>query len=580
MTPAVLLVDDEANVINSIARLLRNEKFRILKALGGVEALKIMKEERTLALVVCDQRMPDMHGYEVLCKAAELHPDAVRVALTGHADIDNVVKCINQAKVSRFILKPWDDNAMRELCRKSVRKYLLSQRNTELQRKIGEQNRKLQQLNSQLEEKVKERTGALQKAYVQLEKTLKDVITLLVQLMEMHTAGLSAHSRRVAERSKILAEKMSVDPRNINMIYFAAMLHDLGKLALAPDILRRPVETLKRRELLKLQQHPDIAYDILKDITGFRRIAELVRHHHEMINGRGYPDALRDEEIPIGSRIIAIVDLYDKALYPDGTSVTGNPREAADAVYAKAGKSFDKKVCEVFLNQVISIQEGLSEGEVEINIENAQPGMVVTKNIISQSGIPLVKEGRRLNADMIDKLLQNEQNDPDLNHITIARRREQKKKSDYERRPSHPHFKFDDSTKGSWESPKAKEAQVIVVDDQEFAINAIRRELRSAGFDSKGFMAPQSCLDYLKLPECPEIIAIITDFRMPLMPGNEFLSEAQKIKPAVPIIVITEYATKDTIISLKSVKNLLRILPKPWDKHSLINTLKSVAGKD
>ena len=159
-TYTLLLVDDEQNILNSLTRLLRREKYSLLTANGGLGALEILKENK-VDLIISDQRMPGMTGVELLKQVKKLYPDIVRLVLSGYADFDSILAAINEGEIYRFISKPWNDEELKLTIKRSLEQYQLVLENRVLEEKIKKQNEELILLNKSLEDKVQERTQQL-----------------------------------------------------------------------------------------------------------------------------------------------------------------------------------------------------------------------------------------------------------------------------------------------------------------------------------------------------------------------------------------------------------------------------------
>ena len=110
--PTILFVDDEENILSALVRLFRKEDYEIITATSGMDALKIM-EEKDISVVVSDNRMPGMTGIDLLAKAKEISPDAMRIMLTGYSDLEAAIAAINKGEVYRFITKPWNDEELK-----------------------------------------------------------------------------------------------------------------------------------------------------------------------------------------------------------------------------------------------------------------------------------------------------------------------------------------------------------------------------------------------------------------------------------------------------------------------------------
>lgn len=157
----VLCVDDEENILHSIKRLLRKEGYRLLTALSGIEALKIL-EENDVHLVLSDQRMPQMSGTEFLAEVKEKYPDVIRIILTGYTEVDSITESINKGNIYKFFLKPWNDDNLKLEISKALEQYDLIQANKMLQEKIMKQNKELKKINENQEALIQQRTEVLE----------------------------------------------------------------------------------------------------------------------------------------------------------------------------------------------------------------------------------------------------------------------------------------------------------------------------------------------------------------------------------------------------------------------------------
>ncbi len=166
---AVLCVDDEKSILNSLKRLLRKEPFKVYTALGGDEGLEIMAEHR-IQVVVSDQRMPGMTGTQFLQKVKEQWPDTIRVILSGFAEADVIVDSINHGEIYRFVAKPWKEESLKTTIRQCFDHYRILQENRRLQRQTSQQLEQLKSLNQLLEASMEVRTKSLQLSQEIVEK--------------------------------------------------------------------------------------------------------------------------------------------------------------------------------------------------------------------------------------------------------------------------------------------------------------------------------------------------------------------------------------------------------------------------
>jgi CheY-like chemotaxis protein len=165
----VLFVDDEANILTALNRLLRREGYQILMAGSGAEGLELL-DRQPVQLIVSDQRMPDMAGTEFLQRVKEKHPDTVRVILSGYSDVNVILDSVNKGEIYQFLTKPWKGEELKIAIKQCLDHYHLLEQNRILLAKVREQNETLQHLNAELEMMVQQRTCSLQLSQEILEK--------------------------------------------------------------------------------------------------------------------------------------------------------------------------------------------------------------------------------------------------------------------------------------------------------------------------------------------------------------------------------------------------------------------------
>ncbi|MFO8056173.1 MAG: response regulator [bacterium] len=171
-TMTVLMVDDEANVLRSLKRILRPEPYKIVTAESGEEALEYIRKNY-VNMIISDQRMPGISGIQLLESAREISPDTIRIILTGYSDLKAAEDAINRVQIYRFLSKPWNDEDLKNTIKEGLNKWWLEQEHKKMFRTIQEQNQSLKNWNTMLEQKVEERTRALREAHEQLIQSEK-----------------------------------------------------------------------------------------------------------------------------------------------------------------------------------------------------------------------------------------------------------------------------------------------------------------------------------------------------------------------------------------------------------------------
>jgi len=184
--------------------------------------------------------------------------------------------------------------------------------------------------------------------YTNMHREHLDTLHALAAAVEARDPYTEKHSKRMAEYAVAIAKKLGLSIDKAETIRYAAILHDIGKIGINDEILGKP-ESLTKEEWLKVKEHSSIGADILSQIGSFREASKLVYYHHERYNGEGYPEKLRGEDIPIGARILAVVDVYDAMTSKRPYRPAYSPRRAVAELKKKVGTQFDKKVVEALL---------------------------------------------------------------------------------------------------------------------------------------------------------------------------------------------------------------------------------------
>ena len=186
-------------------------------------------------------------------------------------------------------------------------------------------------------------------------------LALAIEAKDPYTEG---HCARLAEYATLMGRDLGLPERELTQLRMAAMLHDVGKIAIPETVLRKP-SSLSEEERELFRAHPVIGERICRPLRSARAILPAIRHHHERWDGRGYPDGLKGEEIPLPARIIALVDAFD-AMVSDRPYRSGIPiLEALDIVRANIGPQWDPDLVERFLSL-------LAQGKLPINTGRAQ----------------------------------------------------------------------------------------------------------------------------------------------------------------------------------------------------------------
>jgi len=212
------------------------------------------------------------------------------------------------------------------------------------------------------------RDGRVRRLESQLGGLREGVICSLSTLLDLRDLDTGTHATRLAEWAKRVGEWLGLDDDELRDVEIASLLHDIGKVGIPDEILNK-TGRLTDEEYELIKKHPDFGWAVLRLLPGFEDASLLVLHHHERPDGRGYPAGLSGEQIPLGSRIVAVVDAFD-AMVSDRAYRKGlTPEEALERLRQGSGTQFDARIVEVFTRLAASeLDEISSIGEPEQRI--------------------------------------------------------------------------------------------------------------------------------------------------------------------------------------------------------------------
>ncbi len=330
----ILVVDDEEPIRDVILTLLESQGYQCLSAPDGYAALR----EISLSspdLVISDMVMPGMDGMKLLGALQLRDADMPVIIVTALHDLSIALQAM-RAGAYDYVLKPFE----REQLYFSVRRALKH-------RRLVVQNRSYRE---DLERLVAERTQQLSQALVDLEKSYDYTLEALGGALDAKDAEIEGHCQRVTAITMAIAKLLPVESSQLKQIAFGAFLHDIGKMGIPDQLLRKPGPLIEEERAI-MRRHCAIGYAVLQRIPFLREAAEIVLSHQEHFDGSGYPRALRGEQIPLGARIFAVADTLD-AMISDRPYRKALPIQAARReIELHSGTQFDPRVVKAFLAQ-------------------------------------------------------------------------------------------------------------------------------------------------------------------------------------------------------------------------------------
>jgi len=286
--------------------------------------------------------MANMDGAQFFEAVRSRWPDTVRILLTGYSDTTSAIAAVNQGEIYRYLSKPWVDD---ELC--ATVKSALEFAELKLEReRLLELTR---QQNAELEQKVEERTAHLSEANAKLKGSYVSSIKAFSNLLDLRKPNLLVHSRKVAFLSMQMAKLAGFEEKQVQEVFIAGLLHDIGKIGMSDRVLRTNIAELPVSDLELYKSHPTLGAKCLIALDDMTDVAAMIRAHHERFDGKGFPDGLEGDKIPMGGRIISIVETYEELLTGDVTKAPLDKDKAQKTIANLSGKYFCPEVTKLFL---------------------------------------------------------------------------------------------------------------------------------------------------------------------------------------------------------------------------------------
>ena len=293
-TARVLIVDDEAPMRRALADFLRARGYEVHECESGRAALALLPHERFVALL-CEVRMPDMSGLDVVPRALELDPHLAILMLTAVNDAAAATEALTHGALD-YLVKPIALPDLQVAIERAMHR-----RQLEIDRRNVERH---------LRNVVVLRAKELERERAALHGLTIGIAETLINAMEAKDVYLRGHSRRVGEQAATVAEEMGLDADLVENVRLAGRLHDIGKIGIREDILNKP-GALTPEEYAHVQEHVRIGMAILAPLRHMAVTLEFIHDHHEHFDGSGYPRGRAGIEISIGGRILAACDAFD-----------------------------------------------------------------------------------------------------------------------------------------------------------------------------------------------------------------------------------------------------------------------------
>ncbi len=324
----ILIVDDEESIRRLLLQKLSSEGYQCNEASNADQALEKLRND-AFSLVILDIRMPGKSGIKLLPEIKTGYPDTAVVMATATTDVNVAIQCMKQG-AHDYITKPFN---LEEVILSVDR--ALEKRRLELE---------IKEYRRHLEEKVEEQAKKIRASFL-------SAITALAYALEAKDKYTSGHSLMVANISVAIAKEIGLPQESVEKIKLAALVHDIGKIGVREAVLNKP-SGLTDEEFDHIRKHPEIGEHILAPIADNEEILRFVRNHHERHDGTGYPDQLRDAQIPMGAKILAVSDAYEAMMSARPYRKAKSDKVASAEIKRCKGTQFDPEVVDAFLKNL------------------------------------------------------------------------------------------------------------------------------------------------------------------------------------------------------------------------------------
>lgn len=319
----ILVVDDESGIRRLLGMELRAAGYGDVTLCSDSRKVAELYREHRYELILLDLHMPNLDGYQVMSALKEIETDGYLPVLVITAEPKEKMKAL-RAGAKDFVTKPFERAELLTRVKNLLEVRLLY--------------RRLRDYSGDLEDKVRERTARLTGSYHETLRTM-------TRAAEYRDDTTGAHVRRISFYSRELAERIGMDGGFCERIFHASPMHDIGKIGI-PDSILLKKGPLTNRQWEVMRMHTMIGARMLMDGESpyLQMGAQIAAAHHERWDGSGYPRRLREQEIPLGARILAVVDAYDSMVSGRPYRAPKSREDALAELEREAGAQFDPEV--------------------------------------------------------------------------------------------------------------------------------------------------------------------------------------------------------------------------------------------
>jgi len=380
----------------------------------------------TVDLVISDMRMPGMTGAQFLALAKERFPDTVRILLTGYSEISATIAAINDGGIYHYLPKPWDERDLLLTVQRALEQQQLKQEKSGWQRWCSDKSGAAS-LQSESRKQVVARTEEIRQTVLFLEKSEEDIkknfLTMLKvfsSMIELRSGAFSGQSARVGELSRKLGAKLGLTVHAQQELMISGLLHAIGKIGLSDELVRKPMEQMTSEENRLFMSHPLKGQMVLTPIEAFTGAGHIIRHQFERYDGRGTPESLVGQNIPLGARILSLVRDFDSLKVGAIASKPLPFDKIIHLIKSQSGHRYDPQIVNAFL---ALIEEDSTIGVARTRMlkpDELVPGMQLAEDLLAHDGVLLLTKDCIINLQNISQIKRFAQHESIPMQISVA----------------------------------------------------------------------------------------------------------------------------------------------------------------
>lgn len=408
----ILVVDDEEVILRAISRLLKHIEVEVITASSGEEAIEIL-ENRHVAVVMSDQRMPGINGAELLQRVSEKNPDAVRIMITGNNDVDTAIAAINKGEVFRFIAKPWDNEALLKTARDAIEMNRLRRSKSIYEERIRAQNAELKSLNEDLEARVEKRTREVVELYNKLEESFDATMKALLSTMELGHSTIVKHCQRTLERVEKFGPMAGIDEEHMKHLRRAAMLHWIGLLNAPEHLFETPVSEFDHDDQAFWEFHPILGQQALCHVPVLELPGRIILLYKkdwsapELQSGSADTDMMFEvtRQLVMCCQVLRICSEFERmrTIRQRGSEDWHVSEEGLAEIQSERGNAFAPALVDKFVQFISQQALGIERQEIQVQLDELEAGMVLARPVETSKGIPVAARGMVITDELIER---------------------------------------------------------------------------------------------------------------------------------------------------------------------------------